>query len=614
MLSFWDSHLHLEYIANDSHFGLSSLFHTYQSFQISIYSTAMSLSLTKVAETYFDKLFKAPNTSSEGRVLLLDPITTPSISLSYTQTDLLKNDVILVELITKPQQLDFMKNLSCVVYISPSLISYLIDELANPHFGSYKVYFNNSITKNQLEKLAESDQYELIASVIELFNDYLIINDNLFLTKNHDDNENSHSSDVTQESKKLMSLLLSLKQLPIIKFESNSINCRKLASELLYSINLNSNNNLFDSFDQDDSHKPILLILDRSNDPITPILNPWTYQSMIHEFIGIEKNIINVKNENYTLNDPFFLKSSYLNYGDLTENFSKTVEEYKQLTKTNINANLADLKKQLSKFPEYKKLTSNILKHLSIIEEIDLNISEENLWEIGELQQLIINGLENYNSLRSKLLVIISNTETLTIHKVKLIILFQYRFPENDLSILIQNLNDHSTPTVSQNDLIKKFQSLFPSVKYKSNVPTNSSNLANIFNKKISFNNLFNNEQQGAQNDNIYMQYTPTLNETLKNLMINESKNLSTMTPDNIKKKATDNVKNVIIYFKGGVTYEEARLVHELDVSNKSLNLLIGGFKLINSHTWFDSMYDMINEAPVNTSTRDRKLELRDLL
>ena len=31
---------------------------------------------------------------------------------------------------------------------------------------------------------------------------------------------------------------------------------------------------------------PLLLVLDRRDDPITPLLTEWTYQAMVHELIG----------------------------------------------------------------------------------------------------------------------------------------------------------------------------------------------------------------------------------------------------------------------------------------------------------------------------------------
>jgi len=45
----------------------------------------------------------------------------------------------------------------------------------------------------------------------------------------------------------------------------------------------------------------MLLILDRVEDPITPLLNQWTYQAMLHELVGIKNNKISLVGED--LND-----------------------------------------------------------------------------------------------------------------------------------------------------------------------------------------------------------------------------------------------------------------------------------------------------------------------
>ena len=39
---------------------------------------------------------------------------------------------------------------------------------------------------------------------------------------------------------------------------------------------------------------PLLLILDRRNDPVTPLLSQWTYQAMVHELIGIQNGRVDL--------------------------------------------------------------------------------------------------------------------------------------------------------------------------------------------------------------------------------------------------------------------------------------------------------------------------------
>ena len=40
---------------------------------------------------------------------------------------------------------------------------------------------------------------------------------------------------------------------------------------------------------------PTLLILDRMDDPVTPLLLQWTYQAMIHELLGIHDNRVDMR-------------------------------------------------------------------------------------------------------------------------------------------------------------------------------------------------------------------------------------------------------------------------------------------------------------------------------
>lgn len=44
-----------------------------------------------------------------------------------------------------------------------------------------------------------------------------------------------------------------------------------------------------------------LIILDRKEDPFTPLIIGWSYQSLLHEFIGIENNKIISKGKEYNL-------------------------------------------------------------------------------------------------------------------------------------------------------------------------------------------------------------------------------------------------------------------------------------------------------------------------
>jgi hypothetical protein len=72
----------------------------------------------------------------------------------------------------------------------------------------------------------------------------------------------------------------------------------------------------------------ILLIVDRRDDPITPLLNQWTYQAMVHERLGIHNNRVDMSKvagiapemQQIVLSseqDEFYHRNMYLDFGEI---------------------------------------------------------------------------------------------------------------------------------------------------------------------------------------------------------------------------------------------------------------------------------------------------------
>merc|ERR1711881_461532 len=97
------------------------------------------------------------------------------------------------------------------------------------------------------------------------------------------------------------------------------------------------------SFRQKRAVPTLLLILDRREDPVTPLLKQWTYQAMAHELIGITHNVVDIskcpggkKDQEELVLDPrtdsFFKDNMHLNFGEIGENIKQLVEEYQAST------------------------------------------------------------------------------------------------------------------------------------------------------------------------------------------------------------------------------------------------------------------------------------------
>ncbi|PVU86673.1 hypothetical protein BB559_006436 [Furculomyces boomerangus] len=317
------------------------------------------------------------------KILLLDEETTGILSVASTQSFLLSKETFLVDKLENNKR-EKMKQLKCIVFIRPteSSITSLVQELLEPKYSEYYIYFSNTIKKSVIETLAEHDEYEVVREIKEFYADYYAILPNFFslgmtstnypLFMNRD---TWNSEALTRCVQGLMSLFLSSKLVPsMIKYEGNSRMGFQLAKELDYQINVESG--LFNYYknngekntskkkgDSDKGKKAVLVILDRKNDPLTPLLKQWTYQAMIHEIFGINNGRVDLSastdiREEYKEivlsvdQDEFFKNSIHLNFGDLgikikdyVNNFEKQHKSTKDKLSSQESGSIEEMKK-----------------------------------------------------------------------------------------------------------------------------------------------------------------------------------------------------------------------------------------------------------------------------
>ena len=75
----------------------------------------------------------------------------------------------------------------------------------------------------------------------------------------------------------------------IFRYTKSSMMSQRLAEELHRT--MQREHELF-AFNSDVA--PILLLLDRRDDPVTPLLNQWMYQAMVHELLGITNHRVDL--------------------------------------------------------------------------------------------------------------------------------------------------------------------------------------------------------------------------------------------------------------------------------------------------------------------------------
>ena len=86
--------------------------------------------------------------------------------------------------------------------------------------------------------------------------------------------------------------------------------------------------------------------------------------------------------------DPFFSSNLYDNFGDLGASIKKYVLEYQSRTASNSTIEtIADMKRFVEEYPEFRKLGGNVSKHVALLGELSKRVEKDGLLEISELEQ-----------------------------------------------------------------------------------------------------------------------------------------------------------------------------------------------------------------------------------
>ncbi|CDR45345.1 CYFA0S17e02124g1_1 [Cyberlindnera fabianii] len=559
---------------------------------------------------------------SRVRVLLLDEHTTSVVSLNATQSELLQHDIYLINRIDNTAR-DKMRHLKCICYLKPceETLNYLLDELRNPKYSGYEIYFNNTVTKSQLERLAESDDLEVVTKVEELFQDYLTINKDLFslgitppVHKIYGDSKETWQGTAFNRSTQgLLSVLLSLKCKPVIRYEANSKMGAKLAKEVLYNIE-KTHSSLFDFKVRDTP--PLLLILDRKNDPITPLLTPWTFQSMVHELIGIDNNTVDLSSmpgateelKKIVLSskqDKFYEEAMYLNFGDLSDKIKDYVFQYKSKTKSSKDiTSIEDMKKFIEEFPEFKKLSGNVSKHMALASELDRRINKERLWEVSELEQNMSSHDQHNADLQELEKLLLNTPETpprppiSESSKIRLVALYALRYERhsNNQTNRLKNILKEQGVALYKIAIVDYLLALSSASQRLDDDQT-------IFDRAAS--NLIAGFKTVHATDNIYMQHVPRLENILGKAARGKllEKHYPTLSPyTEYTNLAAEKAQDIIVFIVGGATYEEARIINTLNTVNKGVRIILGGTTIHNTTTFMEEIEEAGSRWPKATA------------
>ncbi|KAG8815219.1 vacuolar protein sorting-associated protein 45 [Serendipita sp. 401] len=568
----------------------------------------------KAVETYITKMVSSP---SAVKVLLLDSHTTPVVSLTTTQSTLLSYQVYLIDRIDNRKR-DKMAHMKCICFLrpTPETMDALAEELREPRYGEYYLYFSTILTKTAIERLAEADEYEVVREVQEFFADYAPLLPCLF-SLNHvstptdslyGSSPNTWNPAALERSVQgVLAVLLSLKKKPIIRYEKMSGMAKKLGGEILHRIQ--TEQTLFDF--RLTQVPPVLLILDRRNDPVTPLLSQWTYQAMVHELLGIHNGRVDLsrvpdirpelKDITLTLQtDPFFSHNHLATFGDLGMNLKTYVASYQSRSVSTASINsITDMKRFIEEYPEFQKLGGNVSKHVALVGELSRLVGRDSLMDVGEVEQGLASGSgADFKAVQ----VLVMNPSIQPFNKLRLVMLYALRYQKQAASNIATLISALQESGVSQEDA-----QLVYAVLNMAGADQRQDDLFSIENILAKGRSAL----KGLKGvENVYMQHRPHLSETLENLIKGRLKDTSYPFIENQKGVGPNSVlqkpQDVIVFMIGGTTYEEARIVSLINQelvgngtgANPGTRILLGGTSVHNSSSYIAMIQSALANFP----------------
>ncbi|XP_020207979.1 vacuolar protein sorting-associated protein 45 homolog isoform X2 [Cajanus cajan] len=564
--------------------------------------------LTSSARDYINRIL---HDISGMKVLILDSQTVGIVSVVYSQSELLQKEVFLVELVDSiSKSNESMSHLKAIYFLRPTSenIQLLRRQLASPRFGEYHLFFSNILKDTQIHLLADSDEQEIVQQVQEFYADFVAIDPYHFTlhVPSHyiymlpaviDPTTVQRFCDRVVDG--LAAVFLALKRRPVIRYQRTSDIAKRIAQEaskLMYQ----EESGLFDFRRMEVA--PLLLVIDRRDDPVTPLLNQWTYQAMVHELIGIQDNKVDLKSigkipkdqEEVVLSseqDSFFKTNMYENFGDIGMNIKRMVDEFQQVSKSSQNIQtIEDMAKFVDNYPEYRKMHGNVTKHVTLVTEMSKIVEERKLMSVSQTEQeLACNG--GQGAAFEAVTNLLNNESISDVDRLRLVMLYALRYEKDSPVQLMQLFNKLASRSAKYKPGLVQFLLKQAGVDKRTGDLFGNRDLMNIAR----------NMARGLKGvENVYTQHQPLLFQIMESIVKGRLRDVDYPFVGNHFQQGRP--QDVIIFIVGGTTYEESRSVAMQNASNTGIRFILGGSSVLNSKRFLKDLEEAQRVARSSSS------------
>lgn len=301
---------------------------------------------------------------------------------------------------------------------------------------------------------------------------------------------------------------------------------------------------------------------------------------MIHEMIGINNHRVKLTNgEEIVINpdqDEFFGKNMYKNYGEMAEELNRLVSEFKLKHQSQAKVeSIQDMQRFMETYPEFKKYSGNVTKHVNIMSEISRKVDKKKLLAVSEIEQEIAiksSKSEHTSSVKE----ILEDPDVDNFEKVRLVMIYALRY-EGDSNIdkfkTLLKEHDVKDTHIDLIDIVIKYAG-----KSKRS-PFLFSKGSNILSSALD---IFTSNFKDVKN--VFTQHKSCMRSIIEQMT--NGKLSETEFPFVANSPANTKTTDIIVFIVGGATFQEAKEVAEFNAISPEYNIILGGTTIHNSQTF----------------------------
>eukprot|EP00475_Leptophrys_vorax_P018521 TRINITY_DN2534_c0_g1_i1.p1 TRINITY_DN2534_c0_g1~~TRINITY_DN2534_c0_g1_i1.p1 ORF type:complete len:588 (+),score=191.58 TRINITY_DN2534_c0_g1_i1:697-2460(+) len=543
------------------------------------------------------------------KALFLDEETVGIVSMVLSQSQILEKEVFLTRRLDQVSQMGKKsdhQHLKAVFFVRPTdaNVNAISAMIVNPEFSEFYLYFSNALPKDRLRDIAAVDEHEVVRSVQEFYGDYYAVNPDLF-TLNVESVRTLYNEPIVSDNLRklnrirdgILSVLLSLRAKPYIRYQGSSSLAKRIANEVAKGLDLFGDvlNGL--RLDED----TVMLVFDRREDPVTPLLAQWTYQAMVHEIIGIENNTVDLsaslnssgrkvpdEEAKFVLSsaqDESFRKLMFLNYGDLAVSVKEMVEEYQRHNDEHKKIeSIADMQNFIDNYGKFRSEAGAVARHVTVVGELNSAIDKRELMKVSALEQSLACE-QDHASAVDQVRELVKDPKVSFDDKLKLVMLYSLRYEKakNETPTFKALLRNAAT-TPAEEQKVKYVDEILQFC----GTAARSKN-GDVFSNKdliAKAGNFLSNGLGGTKN--IFTQHQPLLSKILDRLGKGRLTDEDFPYVESPGKRLAP--KEIFVFIIGGVTFEEAAYIANLNATNPGARIIIGGNTILNSGKWLEEI------------------------